>query len=1158
METFLFVLSWTCQPTIYMTSDDEFPILIYYVQSRHWKERVIMIFAQQMNLITLTRDDLKYNFLPTGDIFEFTHTGVLINQFQGNPLDGSANNIYLRIHTEHGINSYPLLGIRSSSKLSYNHERLIFQGSIEAIGYRVTFAPTKDGIWFWHIQLSGNGETVDVMYGQDIGVAEKGGVLANELYMSQYLDHSIWEGSHGYAVCSRQNQPQDSAFPYLQQGVLGTRAVGYSTDGMQFFGLSYKARYVPEALDSNLQNRNYQYELAYTALQTEPMKLTSPVDFAFYGLFRPTHPAAVTALEFQTELQEAYAAIDWSRSDAVQNGEAPVHSTEIGQPYVSPQWSQAEIDAAYPERWLEEVQDGELLSFFTGEHVHVVMQPKELLVERPHGHIITTLLDNKQVDNNLISSTNYMYGIFNGQTVVGNTSFHKLLSTPRGLLNTQRNSGQRMYIRLEGIYRILTLPAAYEMGVNFAKWHYQLGDDILTVTAFAAADQPDIALQVQSKLGRSYDYLITNQLVMGAHEFQHPVRVESKDGILQILPDEKALQQHPYPGLHYDIQLPGTAYTYSDDRMFYTDSQPRNGTLLTISVTQSTGFQLVVQGRLTNTEESLPLLSPYILETEAGQYNKFYKSFSSGFQLQIEGAEQSRIDILNETVWWYTHNAMTHFIMPHGLEQPGGAAWGTRDVCQGPMEYFLMTQHYELARNVLLEIFSHQLWESREWPQWFMFDQHPVQSHEWHGDVVLWPLKCIGDYIMATGDSSILHEEVAYRHLADALPSQQTETVLEHVKAAVDTICKRFLPGTALINYAGGDWDDTLQPADEAMKTKLVSAWTVALAFQVIRNLSQVTADDPEFSAQLAAMAEEMQDSFRTLLVKDDVIAGFAYFQDAGDIEYMLHPLDNHTGIHYRLLPMTRSIIAELVDPEQAAVNLRLIDEHLICPDGVRLMDRPARYDGGVSTIFRRAEQAASVGREISLQYVHAHIRYLEAAAKLGEADRAWEGLFQINPINIRESVPNAQLRQSNMYFSSSDGDFPDRYSYQNNFEQLRTGSVQVKGGWRLYSSGPGIYLNQLISSILGIRFTEDELVIDPVLPSSLDGLRFTYQCFGRTLTFVYHINSGPSRTPELRAGGTAVIGHIHPNPYRPGAVGISKNTLLALSDEELHIYISQ
>lgn len=1115
-----------------------------------------MIFTQHSNLISFSRGNSRYSFLPTGDIFEFMQDEVLINQFQGNPVDGSVNNIYLRVHTADGINSYPLLGITSRSKLSYNHERLVYEGSVQDIDYRVTFTPAADGLWFWHILLSGNGETVDVIYGQDIGVADKGGVLSNELYMSQYLDHSIWEGPNGYAVCSRQNQPQGSAHPYLQQGVLNTRAVAYSTDGMQFFGLTYKEKHIPQVLHSGLPSQNYQFELSYTGLQTEVMQLTEPHEFAFYGLFRESHPAAVTSLEFGSQLQAAYASIDWTINTPLEEGEAVTLHSGFGSPYVSGKWSQEEIDTLYPERKLEEYQDGQLLSFFTSDHVHVVLQAKELMVERPHGHIITTLLNDKKVNHNQITSTNYMYGIFNGQTVVGNTSFHKLLSTPRGLLNILKNTGQRMYIRYEGVYRILTLPAAYEMGVNFARWHYRVDDDILTVTSFSSARQPDIALQVQSRLGRCYDFLVTHQLVMGEHEFRHPVRVNQVNGILQILPDEEVTNNHPYPGLQYDIQLVDTAYRYSDDRIFYEDNKPRNGTILTIIVEQCAGFQLVMQGRLESGESVT--LSPYSFEDETAKYSSFYENFSSRFQLQIAGSEQKRIDALNETAWWYTHNAMTHFIVPHGLEQPGGAAWGTRDVCQGPMEYFLMTQHYELARNVLLEVFAHQLWETREWPQWFMFDRHPVQSHEWHGDVVLWPLKCIGDYVMATGDQSLFHEQVVYRHLGNAQPSRESESLLDHVKAAVETIRKRFLNGTFLLSYAGGDWDDTLQPADDALKTELVSAWTVALAFQVIRNLSQVTEFDPEFSASLSDMAEGMKNSFHTLLIQDDVIAGFAYFKDAETIEYMLHPQDNGTGIRYRLLPMTRSIIAELVDPAQAAINLALIDEHLAYPDGVRLMDRPARYAGGVSTIFRRAEQAANVGREISLQYVHAHIRYLEAAAKLGEAGRAWEGLFQINPILIRDSVPNAKLRQSNMYFSSSDGDFPDRYSYHEHFDKLRTGSVEVKGGWRLYSSGPGIYLNQLISGILGIRFTPDELIIDPVLPASLDGLRFTYQCFGRTVTFVYHISPGPSRTPELYADGKSITARSLSNPYRHGAATIDKSSLLMLRDGELHIHISQ
>lgn len=1127
-----------------------------------------MKLEQVTDHVVLRREECSFAFLPTGDVFEFAFNQFMINQFQGNPIDGSINNIYLRVYTAEGIQVYPLLGISSGSQLKVGKDRLVYTGTAAEISYQVTFVPGQNGTWFWNIKLNGDGQTVDLVYGQDLGMAGKGGVLANELYMSQYLDHSIWEGSGGYAVCSRQNQPQGEVFPYLQQGLLGARAVGYATDATQFFGLGYKAAgTLPLALSGDLPSRNYQFELAYTALQSEKLQLNGVAELAFYGLFRPDHPQAVKALEFQQEIAAAYAAIDWNKSsqESLRKIEKVALRAEFGSPYASPQWLEDEIAAHYPVRKLAEYQDGQLLSFFTDDHVHVVLQPKELLTERPHGHIITTALKTDRVDTRLMTSTNYMYGIFNGQTLIGNTSFHKLLSTPRGLLNILKNAGQRIYVRIDGVYRILTLPAAYELGVHYARWHYTVGEDVLSVTAYAAAGQPDIVLAVESASGVAYDYLITNQLVMGEHEYLQPLHMTEQDGALHFTVDADSWGSRPYPGLSYTLEMPGTAYTWSDDRVFYEDGQPRNGTLLTLAVSGSAKFQLILRGSLA--EDGQTADAAETADTASGQYDftaekdkfhRFYQELSSGFHLAVDGPEAEQIAKLNETAWWYTHNAMTHFIVPHGLEQPGGAAWGTRDVCQGPMEYFLMTQHYELARNVLLTIYSHQLWESREWPQWFMFDGHPVQAHEWHGDVVLWPLKCIGDYVMATGDSAILAEQVPYHRLADATPTEETETMLDHVKAAVATIEERFLYGTSLISYAGGDWDDTLQPADEDLKTKLVSAWTVALAYQAIRNLAQVVTMDAPFAAKLADMAERMGEAFRTLLIKDDVIAGFAFFRDNETIDYMLHPTDTATGIHYRLLPMTRSIIAELVDPEQAKANMALIDKHLKFPDGVRLMDRPARYDGGVSTIFRRAEQAANVGREISLQYVHAHIRYLEASAKLGDAKRVWEGLFTINPINIRESVPNAGLRQANTYFSSSDGDFPDRYSYQQDFAKLASGEVKVKGGWRLYSSGPGIYLNQLISNILGIRFGEDALVVDPVLPRSLDGLRFTYKCYGRSFTFVYHIGSD-SRTDTavvLKSGGRELAGKPVANAYRTGAMSFDKADILALADEELHVYM--
>jgi cellobiose phosphorylase len=186
---------------------------------------------------------------------------------------------------------------------------------------------------------------------------------------------------------------------------------------------------------------------------------------------------------------------------------------------------------------------------------------------------------------------------------------------------------------------------------------------------------------------------------------------------------------------------------------------------------------------------------------------------------------------------------------------------------------------------------------------------------------------------------------------------------------------------------------------------------------------------------------------------------------------------------------MTRSIIAGLFTAEQAEHHLRLIGEHLLCPDGVRLMDRPVAYHGGLEQIFRRAESSAFFGREIGLMYVHAQLRYGEALAALGEADALWEALQVACPIAVTERLAHASPRQRNAYFSSSDAAFPDRYRASAEWPRVKAGAVAVDGGWRIYSSGPGLYTNLLIRHALGIRRHFGDRIVQPLLPRWLGPL---------------------------------------------------------------------
>lgn len=1130
-----------------------------------------MILRQQSEQIEFDCEDARYIFLKSGDIREFTNGPFMLNQFVGNPLDGSLNNIYLKIF-EPQLKVYPLLGRTSKSRVYQCGDGLVYEGTAGAVAYSVTFTFAPGGIWFWHVTLHGHGECVQLIYGQDVGVADKNAVRTNELYMSQYLDHFIHEGDMGYTVCSRQNQNQGGRFPYLQQGCLDRKIIGYCTDAMQFYGKSYRKTNRIEALYHEPLKEKYQFELSYIGLWTEVFALDSPRQTTFYGIFKPTMETPVRTALYMEAIHEAYASI--SNTDAHTRGSSlacgkdcgckkalsPVElSAEFAGPYCSPEISGPELDAWFPSRILGEYHKGRLISFFKEDHTHVVLQEKELLVERPHGNIITTLPEDRKIRKDLMTSTNFMYGLFHGQVAMGNTDSNRLLCANRGLLNILKYTGQRIYVKIDGQYHILTLPAVYETALNYSRWYYKIDDDLLIITADAMAETPVMGLHGRSVKGRSYDFIITSQLSMGGAEFNEPIKAEI-DGVEVILsPVEDSGICQVYPKLQYRMVFPEGAHI-SDDRIFYTDDTPRNGTLLCAAFSGSS-FSLTISGTL---DGNWPERTHCSTEMELERYTAFYEAFRRGLTLgfdrevHVSASQRQAVEKLNVLTTWYIHNAFVHFYTPRGLEQCSGAAWGTRDVCQGPMELFLTTAHFELARETLLEVFAHQNIDTMEWPQWFMFDHYPYMAGDCHGDVVFWPLKCLGDYLEATEDFAILKEDIPYRHNDGTVTSP--ETVTAHVILALEAIRQRFTGGMDLISYAGGDWDDTLQPADPAMKERLISAWTQALAYQTLSRLGTQLelSGDAALGARVVALAERIGDAFKQYLICDGVIAGFGCLGDDGRLSYMLHPRDENTGIHYRLLPLTRSIISGLVSKDQAQANIKIIDEHLNFPDGVRLMDRPARYDGGVSHYFQRAEQAANVGREISLQYVHAHIRYIEAMAVYGDGERVFDSLMKIIPINIKDAVGHGALRQSNAYFSSSEGDFKDRYEYAEKFEQLKTGEIPVKGGWRIYSSGPGIFLGRLIGNMLGIREKAHGLEIDPVLPAKLDGLTLDYECYGKRICFTYHVGARGAGVSEILCDGKQIPMSVTANPYRDGGTVIGKGPWMEATKNcsQVHVFL--
>ena len=671
-----------------------------------------------------------------------------------------------------------------------------------------------------------------------------------------------------------------------------------------------------------------------------------------------------------------------------------------------------------------------------------------------------------------------MHGVFASQLTIGNTSFHKLFSVSRDGYNITRGSGLRVLAEIDGAWRLLTLPSRFEMGLSDCLWEYRHEGGTISVHVIASGEDPALQCAIEVE-GAPCRFLVFGHLVLGEQDFAHSGIVEV-DGVakrLSFRPDPDWLWGQRYPDAVYHLvtSTPAAIDAIGGDELLYTDGVERGMPYVAFRTLPTNELRFAVTGSMTDAGEAQRLADKYAAGVEPGEMLTSANAFWSRLtcNARFESSDPS-VTAFNTIFPWLAHNAIVHLTVPHGLEQYSGGAWGTRDVCQGPIELFLALGHDEAAKDVLRRVFARQRRSDGDWPQWFFLEPYSfIQAADAHGDIIVWPLKAVCDYIEATDDVAFLSEPVAWGMGSGAGEAEERTSVAGHIEALLDGVTASFIPGAHLPRYGNGDWNDTLQPADLSLREWLVSSWTSALFYQQLSRYVEVLrrAGSVADADRLSKLADEVRRDYNRYLIRDGVVAGYGLFHpDGGAPELLLHPGDRRTGISYSLIPMICAITGGLFTPEQAQQHLRLIREHLAFPDGVRLMDKPLPYHGGAERIFRRAESSPFFGREVGLMYTQAHLRFCEALAVLGDADGFWQALEIVTPIAMADAVPNACLRQRNCYFTSSDAAFRDRYEASAEWDRVRAGSVGVEAGWRIYSGGPGLFVDLLIRRAAGRR----------------------------------------------------------------------------------------
>ncbi|GAA2093418.1 hypothetical protein GCM10009841_03160 [Microlunatus panaciterrae] len=1089
-----------------------------------------------------------------------------LNLFPGTALEAGEINVWLRFRSGGTIITYPLLGPASGSRVAAGSDWMVVTGSIRSVGYRLTLrlSPTTTA-WSWMLELSNDGvevQSLDAVCIHDVALARAAEVRSNELYVSQYLDVTpLFHDQHGHLLAVRQNQPKDGRNPWLLFGS-ARRAVGFATDGLQIHGLRSRSGAAGALLSEDLPSVRLQHEHTVAALQDEAVTLRSGQRHrtAFFAVFHEDHPAASGASDLSI-IEDAMAALP--QDDVDDTGEGVGAVASIFEPALllrARALTGPEIAEAYGDqpRHLEQDERGVPLSFFTAADRHVVLQAKEGMVLRPHGHLLRTgahLVPDAQG----LTATSWMAGSQLSYLTQGHASANRLLSTNRGYLGQLRAYGLRMFAEVDDQWQLLDLPSAYEMRPDSCSWNYVFDSGAITVATRAETASHAIRLDCAVTDGPPRRFLLVQHIAVGGDDgldvgpVNLEVRVSETATDLVIGLEEGSVLAARHPGGSFVISLGGDAADASvgDDSVLFADGHSRGLRYVTAVTRPAGAFSLLAVGRLAAAVETED--SGEMLPEPAGQ--DFWDDLLSRLTMTPprEPAVARELSRLEHALPWLVRDALVHYLSPRGLEQYTGGAWGTRDVSQGPVELLLGLGRHRQLRELLMLIMSAQS-AAGGWPQAFGFLEEDRQFRQEppHGDVIFWPVLALGRYLQATGDSSLLHETVGY------YGDERTDTVLEHALHAVRTFNAAVLPGTKLSAYGHGDWNDSLQPADPRMSEQMTSSWTVTLHHQTLTTLAAGlrAANRTDHVPGLLAMADQVRADFQRHLIVDDTIAGYALFENGIRTRLLVHPDDHETGLRYSILPMIHAILADLLDPAQATRHLQLIRDQLLAPDGARLFDRPPAYRGGPMVHFQRAESATFVGREIGLMYTHAHLRYAEALAHLGEPAALWTALQQVINIEIAQTVPRARPRQANCYTSSSDAVVNDRADFAARYAEVMAGEVDVEAGWRVYSSGAGILVRLVRECLLGVRATPSQLELDPVLPPGLDGvgtvisidadldLEITFSVgargFGPTRVLLEgeELPTTPLHNPYRAAGVAISIGDLHSRVLSAGVVG--------------------